>query len=283
VDWAAALVGAVASERRWTLIATSGYFWKRMGYSAAILIILASAGLSAMLAALVRRRMRVDVLRRHHDVGSTAFLQLGVLYAVLLAFVFSEVWQQYNIAQQAVAVECSSLHGTAILAQTLPEPSRGEVGRAVIAYARAVAEHEWPAMARGQASETALDAFQALWQAVARVEAQGQSTGTRAQMLSLLATAHEEREVRLFQMTQGVPTPLWLLLVLLSMVLVGFVAMAGIDSITSVMAFSGLFAGALASILVLVRLLDFPFQGALAIPPVRFAETLRTLRLLFGV
>jgi hypothetical protein len=48
------------------------------------------------------------------------------------------------------------------------------------------------------------------------------------------------------------------------------------------MAFTGLFAGALASILVLVRLLDFPFEGALALSPVRFAETLRSLDLLFG-
>lgn len=253
-----------------------------MGYSAAILIILASASVSAVLAALVRRLTRVDVLRRHHDVGSTAFLQLGVLYAVLLAFVFSEVWQEYNSAEQAVAIECSSLHGMAILAQTLPAPSRGEVGRAASAYVRAVTEHEWPAMAQGRVSEAASAAFQTLWQTAARIEAQGPSVGTRSQILSLLATAHEQREARVFQMAQGVPTPLWLLLVLLSVVLVGFVAMAGIDSILSVMAFSGLFAGALASILVLVRLLDFPFEGALAISPDRFAETLQRLQLLAG-
>jgi hypothetical protein len=75
-------------------------------------------------------------------------------------------------------------------------------------------------------------------------------------VLSLLATAHEQREIRLYQMGQGVPTPLWVLLVLLSAVLVVLVALAGIDSMASVMAFTGLFAVALASILVLVRLLE---------------------------
>jgi hypothetical protein len=35
-------------------------------------------------------------------------------------------------------------------------------------------------------------------------------------------------------------------------------------------------------ILVLVRLLDFPFEGALAVSPFRFAETLQSLQLLFG-
>jgi amino acid transporter len=253
-----------------------------MGGPAAILIILASAGFPAVLAGLARRRMRVDVLRQHHDVGSTAFLQLGVLYAVLLAFVFNQVWQEYNIAQQAIAIESSGLHGAAILAQTLPEPSRGDIGRAVAAYVRAVTEDEWPAMARRRASKAATDAFQTLWQVTAQVETEGRNTGTRAQMLSLLATAHEQREIRLYQMGHGVPTPLWVLLVLLSVVLVVLVALAGIDSVASVMTFTGLFAAALASILVLVRLLDFPFEGALALSPARFAETLQSLQLLFG-
>jgi hypothetical protein len=135
-----------------------------MGGPAAILIILASAGFPAVLAGLARRRMRVDVLRQHHDVGSSAFLQLGVVYAVLLAFVFNQVWQEYNVAQQAIAIESSGLHGAAILAQTLPEPSRGDIGRSVNAYVRAVTKDEWPAMARRRTSEAAMDAFQTLLQ-----------------------------------------------------------------------------------------------------------------------
>src|SRR3954471_6548584 len=135
-----------------------------MSYSSAILVILVSASVAALLAALVRRYVRVEVLRRHHDVGSTAFLQLGVLYAVLLAFVFGEVWQQYNTAQQAIATECSSLHGIAILTQTLAEPGRDDVAHAVSEYVRAVMEQEWPAMTRGQESGAAMSAFRSLWQ-----------------------------------------------------------------------------------------------------------------------
>src|ERR1700733_16305005 len=101
-----------------------------MGGAAAILILLASAGLSPVLAALARRRMRVDVLRQHHDVGSTAFLQLGVLYAAS-GIRIQLVWQEYNVAQQAIALESSGLHGAAILTATLPAPTRGDIERAV--------------------------------------------------------------------------------------------------------------------------------------------------------
>src|SRR3954454_18185405 len=140
-----------------------------MSYSSAILVILVSASVAALLAALVRRYVRVEVLRRYHDVGSSAFLQIGVLYAVLLAFVFGEVWQQYNTAQQAIATECSSLHGIAILTQTLAEPGRDDVARAMTNYVHAVIEQEWPAMAQGQESGAAMSAFRSLWQTAVRV------------------------------------------------------------------------------------------------------------------
>jgi glucose/arabinose dehydrogenase len=57
---------------------------------------------------------------------------------VLLAFAFNEIRQEYNGTTQATAVECSNLHGTAILAQTLREPARSAVRRAVIALGTAV-------------------------------------------------------------------------------------------------------------------------------------------------
>lgn len=45
---------------------------------------------AAFSTALIHRRVENDLRRLHHDVGSVVFLQLGVVFAVLLAFVFSE-------------------------------------------------------------------------------------------------------------------------------------------------------------------------------------------------
>jgi len=47
------------------------------------------------------------------------FLQLGVVFAVLLAFVFSEAWGEYNEAAQAVDLEVSAMHGVAMISATL--------------------------------------------------------------------------------------------------------------------------------------------------------------------
>lgn len=115
-------------------------------------------------------------------------------------------------------------------------------------------------MAQGRTSRMAADAFLTLCQATARADGQGPSVVISVQIVSLLGTAREQREFRLFQMTQGVPAPLWLLLVLLSLVLGSFATMA--RSSILLVAISGLSGRALASILVMVRLLDFSFAYA---------------------
>ena len=67
-----------------------------------------------------------DTFRRYHEVGYAVLLQLGVIFAVLLAFV-SNVWSDYNIASQAIDGECASLHGIAILSDRLPSRARDAI------------------------------------------------------------------------------------------------------------------------------------------------------------
>ena len=46
--------------------------------------------------ALLQRRLRSEVLRRHNDVAGYIFSAVGVLYAVVLGFVVVVVWQKYT-------------------------------------------------------------------------------------------------------------------------------------------------------------------------------------------
>ena len=75
-----------------------------MTFAAALAVILTVAVASAAAAYLVWRALDLDARRRHHEVGNPTNLQIGVVLAVLLAFVFNEVWGEYNLAAQAVLV-----------------------------------------------------------------------------------------------------------------------------------------------------------------------------------
>lgn len=93
-----------------------------MTYAAAISIILIAGIVAVIATAFLQHVTEFDLRRHHHDVGSVVFLQLGVVFAVLLAFVFNEVWSEYNESAQAVDLEISAMHGVAMIAATL-EPA----------------------------------------------------------------------------------------------------------------------------------------------------------------
>ncbi len=249
-----------------------------MNGAEAALLVAGSACLTAVLTYAVRRSVALDVRRRHHEVGSAVFLQLGVIFAVLLAFVFNEVWNGYNEAAAAIKSECGNLHGTAILADTLPEPGRGVVLGALATYVREVIDDEWPMMAKGRDSKRAREAFARLWGSVARLQLPDQTNQVaRSQIMSLLAMVHEEREMRLYQMAPEVPPLLWAVLGVLTAALVAFVVFSGVEYLVSQIVFAAVFAASIVMILVVIRMLDLPFTGVLAIDPADFQETLTKL------
>ena len=101
----------------------------------------------------------------------------------------------------------------------------------------------------------------------------------QSQIVSLLAQAHASRETRTFELTQGMPMLIWIMLVGISAVLIGFVVFAGLEN-PGHMIFACAFAACTVLVLVLVRMLDFPFEGALALPDTDFLKLLGEVTLL---
>src|SRR5262245_14873166 len=94
--------------------------------------------------------------REHHEVGNPVYLQIGVVFAVLLAFVFNEVFGEYNAAAQAINGECGALHGAALLAHQLPDRHGRGVEEAILNYSKVVISDEWPALQHREASSNAV-------------------------------------------------------------------------------------------------------------------------------
>jgi hypothetical protein len=239
-----------------------------MSYSASIFIILA-VGLAAAGATLwAQKKVTTDLRREHHEVGSTVFLQLGVIFAVLLAFVFSEAWTEYNEASAAIDLEVAALHGTAMLAATLPPPAAKEILGKELTYLDSVVKDEWPVMAAHRSEDLLTDRkLRELIQAVAHLRVDTPGGFTKPEMLSLLTQAHTQREVRIYQAGSGIPGALWTVLIGFEFILVAFVVLSGLRLWTTAALVSGIFAGSVSSILVVARLLDYPFEGALALHP----------------
>ncbi|MGH6794549.1 MAG: hypothetical protein ACREDH_04970 [Methylocella sp.] len=243
-----------------------------MSYAAAISTILIAGVVAAFATALIQRRVEIDLRRHHHDVGSVVFLQLGVVFAVLLAFVFSEAWGQYNEAAEAVDLEVSAMHGVAMIAATLEPAQANAILTAERAYLEAVAGREWPMMARHRTRDIeSSHRFEVLFQDSANLQLSNpDQRDKKAEILSLLAQAHTQRETRIFQASSGIPVPLWCVLIAFTIVLALFVSFSGIQYRTTAVTIAACFTVGIVSILVIARLLDYPFEGALALPPADF-------------
>src|SRR6478752_1863992 len=216
-------------------------------------LVLGTGLVAAFTCVLLHRILHHDTFRRYHEVGYAVFLQLGVIFAVLLAFVFNNVWSNYNVASQAIDSECASLHGIAILSDRLPSPARGAILEDLRLYLTTVLDQEWPDMQRRKESQAADARFQLLWQTVETVNTDPADNQIRGQLLSLLATAHQSRETRLFQMRQGV----WSLLIVFASGLVGCMLVFAAEASLSKAVLVGVFTSSLTLALLTVRELDF--------------------------
>src|SRR5262249_29467852 len=177
-----------------------------MSYAEALLLILFTAIAAVIATILVRRALGLDARRQHHEVGNPVYLQIGVVFAVLLAFVFNEVFGEYNSAAQAINGECGALHGAALVAHQLPDRHGRGVEQAIMNYSKVVISDEWPALQRREASSNAVLAFHAIIEAAGHLNTgQPNDAAIQSQILSLLAQAHAFRETRIFQANQGLP------------------------------------------------------------------------------
>ena len=243
-----------------------------MSYPIAVLIVLAAGLAAALVGVVLDRNLTLESRRRHHEVGSQIFQLTGIMYSVLLAFVFSEVWTEYNTAAQAINTECSAMHGTAMLANTLPHDDARRINAALLNYTHIVLRQEWRAMRDRQRTPEAAEALRGALTAAA----QAPPGEVKAQILQLLAEAHAARETRLFQMGLTIPPAIWVVVIIIGVTLIGFVLLSATEPPGTVV-LSASFTISIAMVLVLVRMLDYPFEGALALGNDDFQKIQRQL------
>jgi hypothetical protein len=236
-----------------------------MSYALALLIVIVCVLVTTAASLLVDRTISIDARRRHHEVGSPVFQVIGVMFSVILAFVFSEVWSEYNTAKQAIGAECGALHGAAMLANAMPNREGRPINQNLFAYVQKVVHTEWPMMATERRSMVAAQDMRMALDTASRLHVSDASDlANRSQIIALLAQAHSAREMRTFQLRLGIPDAMWGVLITIALILVAFVVLSGTELPATIL-FGSTFAVTIAMVLVLVQMLDYPFEGALAL------------------
>ena len=236
-----------------------------------------AAALGTML--YVRRKIGIARLLLNNEVAGFKFATLGVVYAVLLAFVVIAVWERYESAEAAVESEGDAVLDLHALSYGLGE-EQGRVIRSLLQrYVALVIDSEWPAMADGGDDPSAARAFRETALAVVRL--QPETLGDQelyAHALSLLNTLGDNRRQRLSAAKGALPGVMWLVLAFGAAVTLGYTAFFGVQNVVAQALMTAALSLMVMVVFFLTVLLNYPFTGDVSIGPGRFHDVLVDVR-----
>jgi Protein of unknown function (DUF4239) len=224
---------------------------------------------------LVQRLLPTRRRMQHNDVAGFIYAVLGVAYAVLLGLMVVAVWEEWNAANAVVDQEASELAEVFWLAHRLPQPEGPHLQELARSYARVVVNEEWPLMERGKVSPRAWTILDEIRDDIQRMNP---TTDTQQvlyeQGLQQVSDLADARRERLLAAEQGVPTVLWVVLIIGGVEVVGFTYLFGLESTTVHVLMIMSLTLIIALVLFTVAALDYPFEGDIHIGPDAFEQVL---------
>ena len=218
--------------------------------------------------ALIRRWWPTILLGEHNDVAGFLIAVVGVLYAVILAFIVIVVWEDFRDARETVSREAGALHGVVRDSRALPEPARTRLGELVVDYSRAVAGQEWEAMADGDSRPEAFEILNRMFSTLA-----GVTTASPTQEVFLADTLDRlddvvgERTQRLSAAAEGEPSILWAAILIGGVFTMGFAMLFGVSDERLHYVMIGGFAAIITLQVFVIMVLNYPFSGDVRVEP----------------
>ncbi|MBV8197244.1 MAG: DUF4239 domain-containing protein [Candidatus Eremiobacteraeota bacterium] len=217
-----------------------------------------------------------EVRNAHNDRAGFILAVIGVIYAVLLAFVAIGVWERFQRAEERSYEEAASLATIYRDAASFPNPQA--LRQSIRSYIQEVISDEWPQMRRGERSEFSgryLERADRQIRAL-RVNSPGLQD-IQNQMLAAADTALMDREIRLTIDFIGISGLLWVVLVAGAYITVGFTYLFGFDRTIMQQLMIGALSLMIGLVVFLTMALDYPYRGSIAVEPEAFRALLESL------
>src|SRR5216684_2834691 len=118
------------------------------------------------------RLVHVSVRKAHNDLAGFTIAVIGVLYAVLLAFIAIAKWESFSKASDIVEAESDYAGGIYLDTQGLPQAKGKEIRDAVARYVSVVIDDEWPIQRAGKVPDQGWKPLRELDSAIATIQPQ---------------------------------------------------------------------------------------------------------------
>jgi Protein of unknown function (DUF4239) len=220
-----------------------------------------------VLHAVVQRRLKAEMLRRHNDVAGYLFSAVGVLYAVVLGFVVVVVWQKYDGAVSNVESEVDATGNLYHVVDAFPPALRGIVRDGLQRYVETVVRIEWPAMARDQGVP---DFGARQLERVSYAVNTFNPTNFKEFAAQQAAIADSQRlfdarRARIIEAVPAVPSILWFALVAGALAMVAFCFIFGVENRPAQLMMTAILVGLIGILFVVIDEFSTPFSGSVRI------------------
>ena len=257
-----------------------------------VLIVLGTIALSIIFLFVLRRLWPVTRRIEHNDIIGWQISVLGTTYAVILAFMLWNVWNNFQTARVTTEMEANYLVDLYRIANGLQpavsKPLRGLCRE----YAAVMVNEEWPAMAQEHLSLHSFSVTQQMWDVLVQAHFGGEIAASSPhstpagpdsfqqskyeQAFSARTQMSERRRLRQIESRMKLPGILWCVLVIGGMVVIGSACLFGCQNFTLhfilVLALSLL----LSLVLVSIAEIDRPFQGPVRVQSEAFTFAQQT-------
>ena len=114
------------------------------------IVVIIGATVALAFAAAIATRALFDINQLAADTGltTTVYQVIGTIYAILLAFVVSGIWQNFSGAMTTVHVEADALMSLMHISEAFSKEDTKEIHAAVHSYAKMVIDEEWQELVR---------------------------------------------------------------------------------------------------------------------------------------
>jgi hypothetical protein len=246
-------------------------------WSAIVIVVTVAVAVGAML--LVRRRAPEGSRFTDGDRASGVFGVLATGFSVLLGFVVFLAFESYDQSRSGAETEALVLFQQVETAQFLGAPASGELTGELLCYGRSVIHSEWPRSESGTQGDEINPWGAELFMTFKTIEPQTPSEeAAYGKWIDQTSDREAARVDRIHGAVGVIPTPLWVVLFLISVVVFVFMlffADRGEGALTQAV-LMGSVATVVASMLLLILFLNNPFhEGVGGVRPVAMERTLR--------
>jgi Protein of unknown function (DUF4239) len=232
-----------------------------------LLMIVAPMIVAVGLQLVAHRWFGVEKLSQNNEVAGFQFAIVGVIYAVLLAFVVIAVWEKFSEGQTTVAQEAGAAAALFRYGEG-PEPEATNLRKALAAYLTLAIERDWPAMGGEAEDAETTDALSEVYRAAMALNQSGtRNTADMSEVFAQLDNVTAARRVRLHLATGLVPDVIWVALFAGATLTIAFALFFGAENRLAQIAMTAILTILVTLGLVVIVALDHPFSGAVHIPP----------------